>query len=80
MLAKEMMDVVGLIVFEFSFTRQQPERVWLHDRAPHPRFGANRAVAFESAPAQINVRLESFSDFGRETLGLGNAKRLHFQL
>ena len=50
MLAKEMMDVVGLIVFEFSFTRQQPERVWLHDRAPHPRFGANRAVAFEAPP------------------------------
>jgi hypothetical protein len=59
MLAKEVMDIVGLIVLQVSFPRQQPERVWFDDRAPHPGFGANRAVAFESARAQINVRFKT---------------------
>jgi hypothetical protein len=61
MAAKDMMDFVGLIVSQITFTREQPKGIWFRNGAPHPRLGAHLAVALEGACAQINVRFKAHS-------------------
>ena len=71
--AKYVMNAVGLVVDQFRFAREKSKRVRRDDGAPQSGHFAHRAIAFESARAQIKLRLEA----DRSTMAMPRICPLH---
>jgi hypothetical protein len=56
---KDMVDAVGLVINEVRFTCTQAEGICANDHTPKPRHRAHRAIAFEGAGAQVEIRLKA---------------------
>jgi hypothetical protein len=71
--AKYAMNAVGLVVDQFRFDREKSKRVRRDNGAPQSGHCAHRAIAFESARAQIKLRLEA----DRSTMAMPRICPLH---